>query len=128
MNLSKMSKGLLLGVALLLATSVFAANKGSLQVYDSVTVNGKQISPGDYSVQWEGSGPDVQVSILKGHKLVATAPAHVVNSERSADRDSAILKTGSNGEKELAEIRFGGKKFALALGESADKSDMNSTR
>src|SRR5690242_12630588 len=42
MTASKISKGLLLGLALLLATSVFAANKGSLQVSDPVTVNGKQ--------------------------------------------------------------------------------------
>ena len=32
MSVSKISKGLLLGLALLLATSGFAANKGSLQV------------------------------------------------------------------------------------------------
>ena len=43
MSVSKVSKGLLLGLALLLATSVFAANKGTLQVSDSVTVNGKQL-------------------------------------------------------------------------------------
>ncbi len=46
MTVSKISKGLLLGLALLLATSVFAANKGSLQVSDPVTVNGKQIPAG----------------------------------------------------------------------------------
>ena len=45
MTISKISKGLLLGLALLLATSVFAAtNKGSLQVTDPVTVNGKQLA------------------------------------------------------------------------------------
>ena len=45
MRVSKISKGLLLGLALLLATSVFAANKGTLQVSDPVTVNGKQSAP-----------------------------------------------------------------------------------
>ena len=45
MKASKISKGLLLGLALLLATSVFAANKGSLQVSDPVTVNGTQSPP-----------------------------------------------------------------------------------
>ena len=43
MKISKISKGLLLGLALLLATTAFAANKGTLQVSDPVTVNGKQI-------------------------------------------------------------------------------------
>ena len=48
MSVSKLSKGLLLGLALLLATSVFAANKRTLQVSDPVTVNGKQLAAGDY--------------------------------------------------------------------------------
>ena len=128
MSLAKTMKGFLLGFALLFATSVFAANKGSLQIFDNVTVNGKHLSPGNYSLRWDGSGPDVQLNIVKGKNIVATTSAHVVNSEKSPDRDSAILKLNSDGSKSLSEIRFSGKKYALAIGESADKSDMGSTR
>ena len=51
----KTSKSLFLGLALLLATSAFAANKGSLTVQEPMTVNGTQLKPGDYKVQWDGN-------------------------------------------------------------------------
>ena len=90
MNASKISKGLLLGLTLLLATSVFAANKGSLQVSDPVTVNGKQIGAGDYTVKWEGNGPNVELNILRGKNVVATVPARMVDLDRVPSRDSAV--------------------------------------
>jgi hypothetical protein len=67
MKFQSISKSLLVGLALLLATSAFAAaaNKGSMQLLDPVTVSGKQLPAGDYSVQWDGSGPNVEVNIMK---------------------------------------------------------------
>ena len=128
MNASKMSKGLLLGLALLLATSVFAANKGSFQVSDPVTVNGKQIAPGEYTVKWEGNGPNVELNILSGKNVVATVPARMIDLERAPSRDSAVTVINSDGHKSLNEIRLSGKKYALAVGaetanaESGDSS------
>ena len=62
MKFAKFSKGLLLGLALVLATGAFAAsNKGSLEVVDPVTVSGKQLHPGDYSVKWDGSWSERRV-------------------------------------------------------------------
>ena len=62
------SKSFFLGLALLLATSAFAANKGSLSVQEPVTINGTQLKPGDYKVQWDGNGPSVELSITQGKK------------------------------------------------------------
>ena len=123
MSVSKLYKGLLLGLALLLATSVFAANKGTLQVSDPVTVNGKQLAAGDYVVKWEGAGPNVELNILKGKNVVATVPARMVDLSRSPDRDSAVTVVNSDGRKSLNEIRFGGKKYAFAIGEESAKSN-----
>ncbi|MGC2183340.1 MAG: hypothetical protein WA637_08685 [Terriglobales bacterium] len=123
MSVSKLSKGLLLGLALLLATSVFAANKGNLQVSSSVTVNGKQLPAGDYTVNWDGAGPNVELNILKGKNVVATVPARMIDLERSPDRDSAVTVVNSDGRKSLNEIRFGGKKYAFAIGEESAKSN-----
>jgi len=88
MKFANVSKGLLLGLALLLATSVFAAtNKGSMQLVDPVTVSGKQLPAGDYSVKWDGSGPNVELSILKGNKVVATTPARLIDlSQKNKQR------------------------------------------
>jgi len=125
MKFAKVSKGLLLGLSLLLATSVFATNihsyKGSLQLENSVTVSGKTLPAGDYSVKWEGTGSSVQLNILQGRKVVASTPARVVDLDQSSVSDSTVLKNNGDGSKSLAEIRFGGKKYAIAIGEeSAD--------
>ena len=110
MSVSKISKGLLLGLALLLATSVFAANKGSLQVTDPVTVNGKQLAAGEYTVKWDGAGPNVELNIMKGKNVVATVPARVVDLDRTPDRDSTVTVVNDSGNKVLYEIRLSGRK------------------
>jgi hypothetical protein len=123
MKSSKLSKGLLLGLALLLATSAFAANKGSLQVSDTVTVSGKQLARGEYTVKWEGNGPNVELNILQGKKVVATTPARLIDLNRSADGDSAVVRKNDDGSRTLAEIRFAGKKYALAVGNESAKAE-----
>ena len=118
MKFQSISKSLLLGLALLLATGAFAAaaNKGSVQLMDSVTVSGKQLSAGTYSVKWDGSGPNVEVSILQGKEVVATTSARLIDLNQKTDNDTAVVKSNADGSKALSEIRFGGKKFALAIG------------
>ena len=120
MKRSTISKSLLLGMALLLATGAFAANKGSLQVQDPVTVIGKQLPAGDYQLKWDGKGPNVELSILKGNKVVATVPARL---NQSASSDAAVVRKNEDGSRSLSEIRFSGKKYALAIGEEAATAD-----
>ena len=117
------SKGLLLGLALLLATSALAANKGSLQVSDPVTVSGKSLAAGEYNVKWEGNGPNVELNILQGKKVVATIPARLIDLDRSAAGNTAVVKRNGDGSRTLSEIRFAGKKYALALGDDSAKAD-----
>ncbi|MGH9502481.1 MAG: hypothetical protein ACRD20_06490 [Terriglobales bacterium] len=127
MSVSKISKGLLLGLALLLATNVFAANKGSLQVNDPVTVNGKQLAAGEYTVKWEGAGPNVELNILRGKDVVATVPARMIDLEQSPSRDAIIIGVATDGRRSLNEIRFTGKKYAFAIGEESAKSNSGSS-
>ncbi len=123
MKRSTISKSLLLGMALLLATGAFAANKGSLQVQDPVTVIGKQLPAGDYQLKWDDKGPNVELSILKGNKVVATVPARLVDINQSASSDAAVVRKNEDGSRSLSEIRFSGKKYALAIGEEAATAD-----
>jgi hypothetical protein len=123
MKLSKVSKGLLLGLALLLATSAFAANKGSLQVSDPVTVSGKSLAAGEYTVKWDGNGPNVELNILRGKNIVATIPARLIDLDRSASGNTSVVKRNDDGSKSLSEIRFAGKKYALALGNESAKAE-----
>ncbi len=124
MKFANFSKGLLLGLALLLATSAFAAaNKGSMQLLNPVTVSGKQLPAGDYSVKWDGNGPNVELNILKGNKVVATTPARLIDLSQKPNGDAAVVKNNDDGSKSLSEIRFGGKRYALAIGQETASMD-----
>jgi hypothetical protein len=120
MKFATVSKTLVVGVALLLASSAFAATKGSLQLSNPVTVNGTTLKPGDYKVQWEGSGPNVELSFMKGNKVLAKAPAHIVELQTPAANDAAVTQSNGSGPSTLAGVRFQGKKIALDLNESAE--------
>ena len=119
----KGSKSLFLGLALLLATSAFAANKGSLQIQEPTSVNGTRLAPGDYKLEWDGNGPSVELSIMQGRKVIAKVPAHVVDLSKPAQNDAAVVKNSEDGTKTLSEVRLSGKKFAFAVGEEAAKAD-----
>jgi hypothetical protein len=129
MKFQSISKSLLLGLALLLATGAFAAvNKGSLQLSNPVTVSGTQLSAGEYSVKWDGNGPNVELNILKGNKVVATTPARLVDLSQKQSVDNAVVKSNADGTRSLAEIRFSGKKFALAIGSETASMDGGSSK
>lgn len=127
MKFANVSKGLLLGLTLMLATSVFAAsaNKGSLQIFDSVTVAGRTLQAGEYAVKWEGTGSNVQLNILKGSKVVATTAARLVDLNQATGSDSAVVKSNGDGSRSLSEIRFGGKKYAIAIGDESATAEMS---
>jgi hypothetical protein len=63
MKMSRLSLAVL-GAAFLFSTSAFAQseNKGKLSVPETITVEGKQLPPGDYKVEWDGTGPNVEDS------------------------------------------------------------------
>jgi hypothetical protein len=125
MKFANVSKGLLLGLTLLLATSVFAANnKGSLQTMSDLTVSGKTLPAGEYSLKWEGTGSNVQLNILKGNKVVVTTPARLVDLSQAPSSDAAVIRSNGDGSKSLAEVRFSGKRYALQIGEESGSAEM----
>ena len=120
MKFATVSKSVVLGVALLLTSSAFAATKASLQLSNPVTVNGTMLKAGDYKVQWEGDGPNVEVSFTQGKNVVAKAQAHVVELQTPAANDAAVTLKNDKGSNSLAGLRFQGKKIALELSASSE--------
>lgn len=120
MKFATVSKTLIMGVALLLASSAFAATKASLSLPQATVVNGTKLSPGDYKLEWDGTGPDVQVSILQGKKVIAKVQAKLVDVSSPYENDAAVVQHNSDGSASLAEARFHGKKYALQIGETND--------
>jgi hypothetical protein len=120
MRFATVSKLMVLGLAVLLAASAFAGTKGDLQISDAVTVNGTTLKPGDYKLQWEGNGPNVELTFIQGKKVIAKAPAHIVELQSPAVNNAAVVTSNGNGAHSLTGVRFQGKKFALDLAESAE--------
>jgi uncharacterized protein YlzI (FlbEa/FlbD family) len=116
MKSGRLFKGLLLSAVLALAATASAGEKGALEIRDTVTVNGKQLPAGKYTVTWEGSGPNVELKFLKGKQVVASASAQEVSLNTANYRNSIVTKASDSGSPALTQVRFEGKKYALALG------------
>jgi hypothetical protein len=122
--LNHLAKTVVLGLAVLLASSAFASNKGTLQVHETLEVNGQQLAAGEYQLRWDGTpGSNVEVSFMQGKKEVAKASAKVVALDTASDYDAATVDH-SSGKARVSEVRFAGKKYALALG-TTEKAEMS---
>lgn len=127
MKVSKLL-AILFGVALLFSSSAFAreSNKTSLHLSDKVTVQGKSLNPGDYTVEWSGSAPAVQVTILQGKQVVATLSGRLTEQSTFGGSGTAYgTREGSDGSESLTVIYPGGKKVALQFDQSAAASQAN---
>ncbi len=96
---------------LLLAASAFAAN---LHVTRSVSFNGQEIKPGDYQVRYTGSGPDVEVSLLSGKKVVAQTKGRLEQRDAKSPYD-AYITNDSGSTPVMTQIQFAGKKQVVVL-------------
>jgi hypothetical protein len=107
---------LLAGIAMLLPLGAYAkdTNEGRFTISESVQVGSTQLKPGDYKVQWDGSGDAVNVKILQGKKTVATTSGKLVNHDQAAPYNAVVLKDATGG-KTINEIDFGNRKEALVL-------------
>jgi hypothetical protein len=128
MKFATVSKSLVIGLALVLASSAFAATKADLSLQSPVTVNGTTLKPGDYKLQWEGAGPNVEVSIMQGKTVVAKVPAKLVDLNAPAANNAAVIQKNADGTGTLNSARFQGKKYALELSESNDGMQAGSAK
>jgi len=106
-------------VALMLMAPVvlLAAPKNSADVtfMETVTINGTAVPPGNYRVEWQGTGASLQASILQGKKVLASAPATLVNSK--SEYDGAVeTSDGSNNSKVLEAIDWSNRSLRFGQG------------
>jgi len=127
MKLSKLSLAFF-GSALLLSSAAVAgdSNKGSLNLYEKVNVEGKELNPGKYTITWDGTGPDVQVTVSQGKQTVATFPAHVAEQATRNTEDAYGSAADTTGSRTLTAIYPNGKRFSLEL-ENKSASQPSST-
>ena len=128
MRFATVSKSLVMGLALLLASSAFAATKADLHLNNPTSINGTNLKPGDYKLVWDGSGPAVEVSIMQGKNVVAKAPAKVVDLSTPAANNATVVVKNGDGSSTLTGVRFEGKKFAIELNAGSDGMQAGSSK
>jgi hypothetical protein len=83
----------------------------------TTNIAGKQLASGNYKVQWEGSGDQVELKIFQGKNTVVSTSARLVKLDHAFGSDASLVTKNDDGSFSLTEVRFGGKTFALQLGE-----------
>jgi len=129
MKWNHVAKSVVLALAVMVATSAFAgsSNKGSLHLSDAAQINGQAVPAGDYQLRWEGTGENVEVSVMQGKKVVTKTSAKVIEVKDTFNRDATVVDRGA-ATPTVTEVRFAGKKYALILS-GAEKAAMGeSTR
>jgi hypothetical protein len=115
-------------VALMLVApmALLAASKDSANVTftETVTSNGASVPPGDYHVVWQGTGSSVEATILQGKKVLASAPATLVNAKTQYD-GAVETSDGSNNSKVLEAIDWSNR--SLRFGQANASSPSMST-
>lgn len=128
MKFATVSKSLVMGLALLLASSAFASTKASLTLQNPTTINGAKLNAGEYKLQWDGSGPKVEVSIMQGKTVLAKVSAKVVGLNSPAKNSAAIVTRHDDGTSALTGARFEGKTFELELSDSSEGMEAGSSK
>jgi len=96
--------------------AIFTGSR-EVRLADGTVFDGKPLPTRVYHVQWATNGDleRVQVQLSSGHHRVATAMAQLIELPDASPYDSVVLSRNRAGELELVEIRFAGKKSAIAL-------------
>jgi hypothetical protein len=110
-----------LALSLLFAAGAIAGpqNKGSLKLSDNVSVGDKQLAPGEYQLEWTGTGSNVELSISSGKETIAKVPAQLITLNKAEPGSGYSTNTNPDGSKTLTGISFGGKKYELTLGDAS---------
>ncbi len=101
-------------LAVLAPLSAFARDKNqhSIDIPSTVQVGGKQLEAGSYKVEWQGAGPDVQVTFLRHGKPVATVPGTLKTNDSQITADAIQTDSAKN---TINEIDFRRDKEALVF-------------
>jgi hypothetical protein len=107
-------------LALLSSVSALARDKNqhSVEIPDSVQVGGSQLEPGNYKLEWKGTGPEIQVSFVRDGKTVATVPGTLKTNDAQVVQDDVVTDTTSANTKVLKEIDFRHNKESLVFEQS----------
>lgn len=107
-------------IALLSTVNALARDKNqhSIEILDSVQVGGTQLKPGNYKLEWQGTGPEVQVNFVRDGKIIATAPGTFKTNDPHVTQNDIVTSTTSANTKALTEIDFSRNKESFVFEQS----------
>ncbi len=104
------------GASLLFAAGAVAQEKSTLNLTEKLNVQGTELKPGRYNIEWEGTGPAVKLNISKGKDTVVTVPATLVPRETPNQGNAYGAKSEGSGSRTLLAIYPAGKKYGVEIG------------
>ncbi len=90
-------------------------NAHSVEISNAVQIGGTKLKPGDYQVEWQGTGAEVQVSFQQNGKTVVTASGTLKTNDDQVKQDAIVTESTSADASTLKEIDFGHQKEALVF-------------
>jgi hypothetical protein len=109
--------GFLIVLVLGCAPAFAVSDSQSVSIASPVKIGSTQLAAGTYKVSWTGAGSNVQVTLVKNGKTVATVPAKMV-SERN--QYSGVSTQTQGGAQVLQAIQL--NTVTLVLSETAHTS------
>lgn len=102
-----------------LGGSAYAArdNARSIEILNVVRIGTTELKPGNYKVEWQGTGTVVEVSFRRNGKTVATVPGTLKMNDAQVKQDAIETEATGTGTSTLKEIDFGHQKEALVFGQ-----------
>lgn len=107
-------------VTIMLSAAVSAAptNKKIIQLIEPTIIGSIALLPGEYTVEWNGAGPDVQVNFSLRDKTIATVEARV---EAQQNHPYEFLVTTQTHESEKRLLEFHTKNSTLCFAPRGDE-------
>ena len=92
--------------AMILSVAVASpANKRTVTLSEPAIVGSVTLQPGEYIVEWNGTGPDVQVSFSREKKAIVTVPATLEAEQNQHELSVVSRHLEESGVHSLLEIR-----------------------
>ena len=90
-------------------------NAHSVEISNAVEIGGTRLKPGNYKVEWHGTGPAVQVSFEQNGKTLVTVPGTLKTNDDQVKQDAIVTEASGAGTSTLKEIDFRHLKQALVF-------------
>lgn len=96
-------------------------NAHSVEISNAVEIGGTRLKPGNYKVEWHGTGPAVQVSFEQNGKTVVTVPGTLKTNDDQVEQDAIVTEASGAGTSTLKEIDFRHLKQTLVFDQTVGR-------